>query len=422
MEPVTTAALITGVGSLLGSLFGAKGASSNTKATNAANLEIANRTNAMNMQIARENNQMQLASMRENNDFNRAMALEMFDLENAYNHPVEAVARLKAAGLNPSTMYGQGVAGASGFADGSTPSASASGITPSMPNLHTPTMQTPPSILNAMFSNIESVSRSLGNVAKSALDKTQKDKLELTMNAELQKLLEDTNFVKAQTHWQSIQTEFENLFGLAQRDADLRKTLQEANKSLQDALLAAAQSKSEVARRGLMNSEMLLNNTNNSILKQKAPWIIKQAEEAVELIQAQQGTEAAKQADLFASAGLTQEKSKQLRDMRDDLEAITKNERFNSSVEGARAISTLLDYIRTCKANRVISEAEAKRLESVASMAEKENDTWYVSFVLDKIEQAVGTATSLFPTKGKVKEVFDVESDDGKYRHKTYRY
>lgn len=421
MDPVVGGALISGAASLLGSLFGAKGASANVKATNQANLDIANRNNATSLQVARENNQMQLQSMRENNDFNRAMALEMFNLENAYNSPKEAVKRLKEGGLNPATLYGQGVAGASGSADGSTPSASASGISPSMPNLVSPQMQTPPSVLNTMFSNIESVSRSLGNVAKSALDATQKKRLELTMNAELQNLLSQTNFVKAQTAWQELQTQLESLFGAAQRDANLRKTINEANESIQDALLKAAQGKTEVAKRGLMNSEMLLNNTNNSLLKKQAPFLIKKAEEAVNLIIAQQGTEEAKQADLFASAGLSAEKASQLRAMRDDLIAITKSDRMVSAVEAHKANNTVMDYINMVHNERLISDAEAKRLASIAEMAEKENDTWYVNFVLDKVNDALNTA-SKFTGVGKVRDVIHTESDDGHYSHTKYKY
>ena len=41
---------------------------------------------------------------------------QMFDYQNAYNTPEQQMARLKAAGLNPNLMYGQGTTGnASGY-------------------------------------------------------------------------------------------------------------------------------------------------------------------------------------------------------------------------------------------------------------------------------------------------------------------
>ena len=39
-----------------------------------------------------------------------------FQMENAYNHPVQQVARMKQAGLNPAMMYGQGSGGIQGAA------------------------------------------------------------------------------------------------------------------------------------------------------------------------------------------------------------------------------------------------------------------------------------------------------------------
>ena len=40
-----------------------------------------------------------------------SMDKEMYDYQNAYNTPAQQMARLKAAGLNPALMYGQGTTG-----------------------------------------------------------------------------------------------------------------------------------------------------------------------------------------------------------------------------------------------------------------------------------------------------------------------
>lgn len=42
---------------------------------------------------------------------NRQFALEDWERQNAYNHPTQQMARLKAAGLNPALVYGQGATG-----------------------------------------------------------------------------------------------------------------------------------------------------------------------------------------------------------------------------------------------------------------------------------------------------------------------
>ena len=65
--------------------------------TNAANLESVKSTNATNKEIAAKNNEMQIAMNRENNQFNRDMALEMFNLENAYNSPANQKKLIEAS-------------------------------------------------------------------------------------------------------------------------------------------------------------------------------------------------------------------------------------------------------------------------------------------------------------------------------------
>ena len=50
-----------------------------------------------------------------------AYNLEMWNRQNQYNHPVQQMARLKQAGLNPNLVYGGGVSGAAGMADKITP-------------------------------------------------------------------------------------------------------------------------------------------------------------------------------------------------------------------------------------------------------------------------------------------------------------
>ena len=66
--------------------------------------------NKVNLQIMRENNAAQLAAMRENNQFQTEQAIKMFQMENDYNSPYNALIRARKAGLNP---YAGNVAGQS---------------------------------------------------------------------------------------------------------------------------------------------------------------------------------------------------------------------------------------------------------------------------------------------------------------------
>lgn len=81
MSALLTAGLLSGAGSVLGGLFGMGSQSS----ANTANMELA--------KYQFEKNK------------------EMWDLQNVYNSPVKQMERLKAAGLNPNLVYGNGAVG-----------------------------------------------------------------------------------------------------------------------------------------------------------------------------------------------------------------------------------------------------------------------------------------------------------------------
>ena len=95
--------IISGVGSLLGGL----GSSS-------MNNKAVRDTNKANMEIAKYQAQWQ----QQENEKAYQRSLNMWNLQNEYNSPTQQMARIRAAGLNPNLVYGNGVTGNS---SGSTP-------------------------------------------------------------------------------------------------------------------------------------------------------------------------------------------------------------------------------------------------------------------------------------------------------------
>lgn len=91
MNPLVAAAGIAGGASILSNLLGL-GASSSA---NQANIEMQRETNAQNYKIFKEN---------------LAWQEDMWNKQNEYNLPSNVVERLKAAGINPSAVYGNGSA------------------------------------------------------------------------------------------------------------------------------------------------------------------------------------------------------------------------------------------------------------------------------------------------------------------------
>lgn len=95
--------IVAGVGSLLGGL-----------GSSAMNNKAVQDTNKANMEIAKYQAQWQ----QQENEKAYQRSLKMWNLQNEYNSPTQQMARIRAAGLNPNLVYGNGVTGNS---SGSTP-------------------------------------------------------------------------------------------------------------------------------------------------------------------------------------------------------------------------------------------------------------------------------------------------------------
>lgn len=95
--------IISGVGSLLGGI-----------GSSAMNNKAVKDTNKANMEIAKYQAQWQ----QQENEKAYQRSLNMWNLQNEYNSPTQQMARIRAAGLNPNLVYGNGVTGNS---SGSTP-------------------------------------------------------------------------------------------------------------------------------------------------------------------------------------------------------------------------------------------------------------------------------------------------------------
>ena len=95
--------IVSGVGSLLGGL-----------GSSAMNNKAVQDTNKANMEIAKYQAQWQ----QQENEKAYQRSLNMWNLQNEYNSPTQQMARIRAAGLNPNLVYGNGVTGNS---SGSTP-------------------------------------------------------------------------------------------------------------------------------------------------------------------------------------------------------------------------------------------------------------------------------------------------------------
>ncbi|PWM08129.1 MAG: hypothetical protein DBY02_04685 [Coprobacter fastidiosus] len=156
--------IINAGSSLIGSIAGAIG---QNKLIN-QQIEAQKRENQLN----REYN---LMLARQQNQWN----LEQWQRENDYNSPTSQMARLRAAGLNPDLMYGQGTTGNSFSSPGMTSGA------PSEPN-----------DMSAMLSK-----RSFGQTMQQILDREQQRRMN---EAQIDAIKANTNKVNSETQGQDI--------------------------------------------------------------------------------------------------------------------------------------------------------------------------------------------------------------------------
>lgn len=377
--------------SAVASLFGADSQSRNVKRTNETNLQIARETNANSMQIARENNELQLASMRENNAFNRQSAIDMFNMEAAYNSPEAQKERLLKAGINPATLYGQG-GSIGGTVNASTPVASASGISPSMPSLVAPRMETPPSVLNTMFGNLESVSRIVSNIARSSLDRASKQSTLAKLQPEIDKILADTANTEVKTKHENLMLSLDQIFAFSDRSRKVKKELQEIKTLSSQFFLNSAKAFESEANTDLRKIETILTRTRNDMLKEQAPIILQNLKEEGDLLRAKQKTEGTQQKANMANAWKMAEEARTTKVMRDLQETEQKIKNgilsFDFQKRDKGFDKEVNTYLKQIENAGKVSDEELKNLHELAELARKKNTAFYWQMFLEAAKAA----------------------------------
>lgn len=386
-DPVTNGLFSLGTGVIGGiaSLFGADSQSKNVKATNEMNYKIAQEANANQLQIARENNQLQLDAMRENNAFNKQSAIDMFNMEAAYNTPEAQKERLLAAGINPATLYGQG-GSVGGSVNASTPSAASSGVSPSMPSFSVPTMQTPPSVLNSMFGNIESLTRAIGNVAKSGLDSMSKKSLAAKLGPEIDKIIADTEDIKTQQAW--------NVFKFSLDKVNLNnKQEKEIQKLSSDIFKAYAEGGASHALIAVHDAESILKSWEGKSIEQQLPILLDNLKKLGVVYEEQAETERSKQSLNYAGASearsrvkLNDQEYKFLESVNSLRAKIVENEEFMSWAEKYKTQKTIQQQVEWILNKTWISDEEKSLLREQLENAQRTNDWQEWKYTVDMME------------------------------------
>lgn len=196
IDPRIIASGISGVGSLIGGLFGKKGSDNAAK----TQYKIAQETNANNYKIAQENN---------------AFNERMVDKMNDFNSAVNQRKRLEEAGLNPYLMMDGGSAGSASTA----------------PSADTSSVQQIPDVSSSMSHGSQILGSSISSAASQIASQVYNSQL---MDANVRKVTADA----ATSEQDKLYKEIQNEFAVAQFLTDLRLKRMQGKLTEQDYLFA----------------------------------------------------------------------------------------------------------------------------------------------------------------------------------------
>lgn len=305
------------------------------KSANKANIQIAEKNNQTQRDIAAANNQNQIDMMRENNQFSRDMALEMFNLENEYNSPVEQLKRLQEAGVNPA-VYFANQNGSAGTADGATPSAAGSTISPQLPNMVTPTVQAVPPIITGVLGALTQIAQMQQIKSQTKKQDAETAWIADTAKASIRKILAEAEGQELHNAYQELDNAlFEMSF-----DARVKKESFELAKLNNEIFALKRKGDLDKANELLAIAERKLTNTNNRILKQKAPLLIDQLNKENRLLDEKAATERSQQEANRASAERSRAEAKSVRILNEILPEKYANE---ITIGQAEAIDKILN-------------------------------------------------------------------------------
>lgn len=160
-----------GIGDVIGGLLGFAAADEQNltqKEINRENIAMQRETNQMQRDMFNENLSFQSSERKDQNRVNWQNAVNMFNMENAYNSPAAQMQRMIAAGLNPAAVSGSPQAG------GSSPSVGSS-VGSGIPQLTAPHAEMINSPMYGSIGAIQGIADAMGKVSQSHLNEAHKE-------------------------------------------------------------------------------------------------------------------------------------------------------------------------------------------------------------------------------------------------------
>lgn len=301
-------AIVSGVGGLLGGLFGNKSKSSDRKWQEQMQQGQNDWQSAENekdrmwqqnewlRQFMMQNEEYAKRFGMENAEYAKRFGMEneewerRFNKENLYNSPEQTISRLQAAGINPAAALGMmsgtgGLAAAGGSSSPTNPSQPSTAMgSPTMAGAHavTPFGLSPvgtSSSIRDILEGVSAISNSVSQSKKVGLDASYQ---KATLDSVVKHLESDISYKDALTTWQNLQNGITEAFGKDKAGADLLEKL--ANASL--LMFKGEESK---ANKLLTEATTDLTNAKSKQVKESLPLLLEQIKQYTNYLESSAG-------------------------------------------------------------------------------------------------------------------------------------
>lgn len=348
------------------------------------------RANEQNIAMQRETNDLQYRMMQEQNEWNRQQAIDMFNLEANYNSPLNQMARLKQAGINPAVAFGQNLTTTAGNTNASTPAAV--GVpTPQAPRV-SPVPSPIAGVSDSISQNILNLAQAIGSVQNAKKTGAETNRINTLLEQELSLLMNQAegenlaNSIKrVQYDMNSLEYSLKVQYGDKERIANIQNLVSQHE-------LNVAKMNTEAAEASLKVIQEKLSSKEYAILKEKAPLLVQELQEQIRLLKKKQQTETAVQSAQYASAenqsaqaGEHRAQTGILEDTRDSIRRIRQAEADRNEDQAEELRRTLNARIVKAIYESNMAEHQKEYWRGQAEKALKSGSYYELEMILDAV-------------------------------------
>lgn len=368
------------------------------------------KANEQNVAMQRETNELQYRMMQEQNEWNRQQAIDMFNLEASYNSPIKQMQRLKEAGINPAVAFGQNLATSAGNSNASTPAAV--GVpTPQAPHV-SPVPSPIAGVSEAITSNIVGLAQAIGSVSNAKRQDAETDRINALLKSEMDRLQAEAEGQRIVNSINEIQKEMNEWKYTLDIQYSERERVATIKNLVSQYELNIAKKETEAADALLKKIQEKLSSKEYEILQEKAPLLIQELREQIELLREKQSTEKAYQNQANASARLSSAQASTVNALRDSQVRLSHADAQTREKEYALFLNT---YENMMTQSDIMTDIQRQTLESLGEQLEaarRSNDWGTIRELTGIISQFVSVSFNYSNTNSNsnVRSVSDVTS------------